>query len=241
MEKEAGRTVLLFYLWTKMYDRERSRKSCPSVLSVYNNVWWKRKQEELSLCSICVKWCMMEKEAGRAFSLYYLCTVMYDGEGSRKSSLSLFYLCTIVYDREGSRKTCPSVLFVYNSVWWRRKQEELSLSSICVQWCMMEKGAGRALPVFYLCTVMYDGEGSRRSSSLIYLCKNNVWWRRKQEELSLCSICGKIMYDGEGSRESSHSVLSIRDPVPFWPLDPGSRIGFSGSWIPDLGSLTHIF
>ena len=29
-------------------------------------------------------------------------------------------------------------------------------------------------------------------------------------------------------------VLRIRDPVPFWPLDPGSRIGFFQ--IPDLGS-----
>jgi hypothetical protein len=34
---------------------------------------------------------MMEKEAGRALSLslFYLCTMMYDGEGSRKSSLSV--------------------------------------------------------------------------------------------------------------------------------------------------------
>ncbi len=31
----------------------------------------------------------------------------------------------------------------------------------------------------------------------------------------------------------------IRDPVPFWPLDPGSGIGFFR--IPDLGSQTHIF
>jgi hypothetical protein len=29
-------------------------------------------------------------------------------------------------------------------------------------------------------------------------------------------------------------VLRIRDPVPFWPLDPGSRIGFFR--IPDLES-----
>ena len=29
-------------------------------------------------------------------------------------------------------------------------------------------------------------------------------------------------------------VLRIRDPVPFWPLDPGSGIGFFR--IPDLGS-----
>ncbi len=28
--------------------------------------------------------------------------------------------------------------------------------------------------------------------------------------------------------------IRIRDPVPFWPLDPGSAIGFF--WIPDLGS-----
>jgi hypothetical protein len=42
---------------------------------------------------------MMEKEAGRALlSLFYPCTIMYDGEGSRKSSLSL------------------SVLSVYNNV-----------------------------------------------------------------------------------------------------------------------------
>ena len=36
-------------------------------------------------------------------------------------------------------------------------------------------------------------------------------------------------------------VLRIRDPVPFWPLDPGSGIGFFR--IPDLdpGSLPHIF
>ena len=30
------------------------------------------------------------------------------------------------------------------------------------------------------------------------------------------------------------AVLRIRDPVPFWPLDPGSGIGFFR--IPDLGS-----
>ncbi len=30
------------------------------------------------------------------------------------------------------------------------------------------------------------------------------------------------------------AVLRIRDPVPFWPLDPGSEIGFFR--IPDLGS-----
>ena len=28
-------------------------------------------------------------------------------------------------------------------------------------------------------------------------------------------------------------VLRIRDPVPFWPLDPGSGIGVSGSRIPN--------
>ncbi len=32
--------------------------------------------------------------------------------------------------------------------------------------------------------------------------------------------------------------IRIRDPVPFWPLDPGSGIGFFQ--IPDLGSQTHI-
>ncbi len=37
--------------------------------------------------------------------------------------------------------------------------------------------------------------------------------------------------------------IRIRDPVPFWPLDPGSGLVFSGSWISDLGpgSQTHIF
>ncbi len=39
-------------------------------------------------------------------------------------------------------------------------------------------------------------------------------------------------------KESLSAVLRIRirDPVPFWPLDPGSRIGFFR--IPDLGSRT---
>jgi hypothetical protein len=57
---------------------------------------------------------MMEKEAGRAVSLFYLCTMLYDGEGSRKA-LSLFYLCTMLYDGEGSRKSSLSlsVLSVY--------------------------------------------------------------------------------------------------------------------------------
>ncbi len=32
----------------------------------------------------------------------------------------------------------------------------------------------------------------------------------------------------------------IRDPVPFWPLDPGSGIGFSGSRIPNPYILEHI-
>ncbi len=30
--------------------------------------------------------------------------------------------------------------------------------------------------------------------------------------------------------------FGIRDPVPFWPLDPGSGMGFSGSRISDAGS-----
>ncbi len=33
-------------------------------------------------------------------------------------------------------------------------------------------------------------------------------------------------------------VSRIRDPVPFWPLDPGSGMGFFR--IPDLGSQDHI-
>ncbi len=44
---------------------------------------------------------------------------------------------------------------------------------------------------------------------------------------------------------SSHPVLRIRIryPVPFWPLDPGSGVFFSGSRITDLGSRipNHIF
>jgi hypothetical protein len=35
--------------------------------------------------------------------------------------------------------------------------------------------------------------------------------------------------------------IRTRDPVPFWPLDPGSGIGFFRAWILDLGSQTHIF
>jgi hypothetical protein len=33
--------------------------------------------------------------------------------------------------------------------------------------------------------------------------------------------------------------IRIRDPVPFWPLDPGSGIGFFR--ISDPGSQTHTF
>jgi hypothetical protein len=40
------------------------------------------------------------------------------------------------------------------------------------------------------------------------------------------------------SRLSNISVLRIRDPVPFLPLDPGSRIGFFR--ISDPGYQTHI-
>ncbi len=36
-------------------------------------------------------------------------------------------------------------------------------------------------------------------------------------------------------------MLRIRDPVPFWPLDTGSGIVFSGYRISDPGSQTHIF
>ncbi len=47
--------------------------------------------------------------------------------------------------------------------------------------------------------------------------------------------------DPGGQKWPTKTVLRIRirDPVPFWPLDPGSGIGFF--WIPDLGSQTHIF
>ncbi len=43
------------------------------------------------------------------------------------------------------------------------------------------------------------------------------------------------------SKENIQPVLQIRirDPVPFWPLNPGSGIGFFQ--IPDLGSQTHMF
>jgi len=38
-------------------------------------------------------------------------------------------------------------------------------------------------------------------------------------------------------------LSSVADPVPFWPLDPGSEQVFSGSQIriSDPGSQTHIF
>ena len=49
----------------------------------------------------------------------------------------------------------------------------------------------------------------------------------------------------EGSQTSIYNLpvlrIRIRDPVPFWPRDPGSRTGFSGSRISDPGSRTHIF
>ncbi len=54
--------------------------------------------------------------------------------------------------------------------------------------------------------------------------------------------------DPGGQKWPAKAVLRIRirDPVLFWPLDPGSGIGFfrisdPGSLIPDLGSQTHIF
>ncbi len=46
---------------------------------------------------------------------------------------------------------------------------------------------------------------------------------------------------GSGSDSLLRAVLRIRirDPVPFWPLDPGPGIGFFR--IPDPGSQIHIF
>jgi hypothetical protein len=37
------------------------------------------------------------------------------------------------------------------------------------------------------------------------------------------------------------AVLRIRDPVLFYPLDPGSRSGMNFFRIPDLGSKGYVF
>ncbi len=55
-------------------------------------------------------------------------------------------------------------------------------------------------------------------------------------------ICHPSLTDKEAifiGPSSGQAVLRIRDPVPFWPLDPGSRI--RNRFFPDPGSQTHIF
>ncbi len=62
-------------------------------------------------------------------------------------------------------------------------------------------------------------------------------------ETTLLVSCTVLLVPGSGGKclghttGSCHSLpvlrIRIRDPVPFWPLDPGSGIGFSGSRISD--------
>ncbi len=69
---------------------------------------------------------------------------------------------------------------------------------------------------------------------------------REEEKVGISFSClpglgGQLTVRPILKGEVIHSVLliRIRDPVPFWPLDPGSKIGFFR--IPDLGSQSHIF
>ncbi len=66
---------------------------------------------------------------------------------------------------------------------------------------------------------------------------------------SWATLCPVLHIPASGRTTSSSSTrgrqsslvlrIRIRDPVPFWPLDPGSVIGFFR--ISDPGSQTHIF
>ncbi len=52
--------------------------------------------------------------------------------------------------------------------------------------------------------------------------------------LHLCRLCRILLRPKVRVCTVIFPRIRIRDPVPFWPLDPGSGIGFSR--IPDLGS-----
>jgi hypothetical protein len=55
----------------------------------------------------------------------------------------------------------------------------------------------------------------------------------------LWAAADQIQLQGNIEGEKAVLRIRIRDPVPFWLLDPGSGIDFF--WIPNLGSQTHIF
>ncbi len=61
-----------------------------------------------------------------------------------------------------------------------------------------------------------------------------LWSSRMQRFITalLCTKCWKVQNLFEAVLR-----IRIRVPVPFWSLDPESGRGFSGSRIPDLGSL----
>jgi hypothetical protein len=56
------------------------------------------------------------------------------------------------------------------------------------------------------------------------------------EKIKVCAYqySGSGLDPGQWIRQCCGSGSGIRDPVLFWPLDPGSRIGFFR--IPDFGS-----
>ncbi len=70
-----------------------------------------------------------------------------------------------------------------------------------------------------------------------------IFWCRQAEYKFCKALLGYELLDffKRLHEKRFNSMLRIRDPVPFWPLDPDpeSRIGFFR--IPDLGSQTHIF
>ncbi len=65
-------------------------------------------------------------------------------------------------------------------------------------------------------------------------CILSVLFGGKQTYSMLFSLQREITSRETCDDRLSQTVLRIRDRVPFWPLDPGSRMGFSR--IPDLRS-----
>jgi len=67
-------------------------------------------------------------------------------------------------------------------------------------------------------------------------------YKRYGAGVTSCSVsypCSVRLGPGSYWKKPVPPVLRIRDPVPFWPLDPGSGIGFFH--IPYPGSQIHIF
>ena len=100
-------------------------------------------------------------------------------------------------------------------------------------------------PILLCCIVMEISTGWGR-----------FWWGRFDPSLAvrwlaptthsircLDSSLGRVpAYDaGDPGSIPGGGILNAWDTKLFWPLDPGSGIGFSGSRISDPGSQPHIF